>query len=156
MVDDLSALSPWLGEWDGHETGKAGVGVGYRVYRSVVGDRFIEARNTSTFEPQEQNPNGEVHEDLSLFSHDEERATIVLREFHSEGFVITYTLTDQSPTELVFVSEDVQNGPSGLRARLTIALEDEDHFSELFELSPQDKPFEPYISNRWTRRAKPN
>lgn len=55
----------------------------------MVKDRFDELRNTSTSEPQELNPEGKVHEDLGIFSYDENRARIVLREFHSEGFVIT-------------------------------------------------------------------
>jgi hypothetical protein len=152
MADDLAVLASFLGEWDGHETGKAGEGVGHRRYDRVVSGRYIELRGTSTYEPQELNPEGEVHEEVAIFSHDEDRSTIVLREFHSEGFVITYTLTDQSSGDLVFVSEDVENGPAGLRARLTLHLEDDDHFSELFELSQGGGPFERFISNRWTRR----
>src|SRR2546425_215341 len=33
-----------------------------RAYRLVLGDRFIQVRNTSTYLPQEKNPKGEVHE----------------------------------------------------------------------------------------------
>jgi len=71
MAEGLDALTFFLGEWDRDETGKAGVGVGFRTYRRVVGDRFVELRNTSTYQPQELNPDGEVHEDLGIFSYDD-------------------------------------------------------------------------------------
>ncbi len=151
MSGYLAALRPLLGEWDGHTTGRAGVGTGSRVYRSIVADRFIEVRNTSTYEPQELNPDGEVHEELGIFSHDDARATIVFREFHSEGFVITYALESDSDG-LLFVSDEIENGPEGLGARLTLRTGDADRFEEVFELAPAGKPYEVYIRSAWARR----
>ena len=90
----LAQEGPWaplqflVGSWNGEETGAAGIGKGDRVYEFIFGGPFLHARNTSRFPPQEKNPEGEVHEDWSFFSHDRTRDRIVLREFYIEGFVI--------------------------------------------------------------------
>jgi len=98
MVD--SATDPWtplrflVGTWIGESTGQSGKGLGERTAEFALGDRFLIMKNRVAYAPQEKNPKGEVHEDWSLFSHDHARKTIVLREFHGEGFVNQYTLQE--------------------------------------------------------------
>lgn len=144
----------FVGEWDGHETGRAGIGKGDREYSFVLQDKYLHTKNTSTFEPQEKNPEGEVHGDWSFVSFDQGRQKFVLREFHTEGFVIQYTLdsTMADNKTFMFVSESVENAPPGMKARLTIVFKDGDHFTEVFELAFPGKDFVEFLRNEWTRR----
>ncbi len=48
----------FVGSWEGHETGAAGIGKGEREYSFIMNDRFLHAKNRSVFEPQEKNPEG--------------------------------------------------------------------------------------------------
>jgi hypothetical protein len=150
------AFDYFRGQWLGHETGKAGVGKGERTYEYILGGRYLLSRNKSTFEPQEQNPKGEVHEDWAIFSRDKNRNTFVIREFNSEGFVNEFTLDTSSSGEntFVFVSEKSENAPPGLRARLTFKLENENHFTEIFELALPGKDFTVWLQNFWRRVPK--
>jgi hypothetical protein len=63
--------------------------VSIKVVERVLGSRFIQVRNRSTYPPQEKNPKGETHEDIGLFSFDSARKRIVLRQFHVEGSSIS-------------------------------------------------------------------
>ncbi len=147
MAVDLSTLDPLLGAWEGRATGAAGEGVVTREYRRSVGDRFVEVRHRSTYEPQEANPEGEVHEEAGFFYDSGDR--VVFIELHSEGFVIHYSLVDSDP--ITFVSDRVDNGPPGLRARSTLHLESPNRLFEAFELATGDGPFEEFITSRWER-----
>lgn len=66
--------SPWdpirflLGSWTGTGQGQPGTSSVDREYRFVLKDRFVEVRNTSTYEPQEKNPKGDAHEDRGFIS----------------------------------------------------------------------------------------
>ena len=100
-------------EWKG---GAGGV-------RRVLGSRFIQVRNRSTYPPQERNPKGETHEDIGFLSFDSTRKRIVFRQFHVEGFVNQYVLEpNQTPDRLVFITESIENIPAGFRARETCLL----------------------------------
>jgi hypothetical protein len=137
------ALDFFAGAWQGRETGAAGLGTGDRVYAFIM-----------RFDPQEQNPEGEVHEDYSIFSYDKLREKIVLREFHSEGYVNQYVLTasEDEGRRLVFESESIQNLPAGWRARLTLTILDDSNFIEVFELAEPGQDHEELLRNHWTRR----
>jgi hypothetical protein len=147
MPDPLDALRFLLGEWVGRASGAAGAGAVRRSYARVLGDRFIEFRHQSEYAPQDANPEGEVHEEMGLFYHDGSR--IVLREFHAEGFVITYRMWADGG--LVFVSETFENGPPGIRARMTLHPEGHDRMEEVFELAPSGEDFSEFIRNSWKR-----
>ena len=41
-----------------------------REYSFVLKDRFIQISNKAVYAPQENNPKGEVHEDLGFFGYD--------------------------------------------------------------------------------------
>ena len=75
----------------------------------------------------------------------------MLREFHSEGFVIQYIIdTVSSNSErLVFISESAENAPPGLKARMTFELKDENAFTEIFELAFAGKEFSEWLKNYW-------
>jgi hypothetical protein len=152
---------PWrsirfiVGEWAGESDGEPGKGSVERSYRFVLKDKFIEERNVSTYPPQPKNPKGEVHEHRSLISYDRTRKTLVLRQFHQEGFVNQYAM-DPAAAEgrLVFQSEALENVPEGWKARETYEVVSPDEFVETFELSVDGKPFEIYSRARFKRAPK--
>jgi hypothetical protein len=77
---------------------------------------------------------------------------IVLRQFHTEGFVNQYVLDPVSASgKLVLVTEAVENIPAGWRARETYMLTGSDQLEEILEPAPPGKEFEPYSHSRLTR-----
>lgn len=149
----LDVLSYFTGEWEGHETGMAGIGKGTRSYEFIMDGTYLFQKNKSEFKPQGENPEGEVHYDWAFFSYDNFREKYVLREFHSEGYVNQYTLNTLSADNkhFVFVSENLENAPEGMRARVTITIENENEFIEKFELAFPSKEFSEFLKNHWKR-----
>jgi hypothetical protein len=146
-------LQYFVGSWTGVETGKAGIGKGERVYQFILDGNYLFHKNTSTFEPQEKNPDGEVHQDWAFYSFDKIRQKYILREFHSEGFVNQYVLDSLSTDNktMIFVSEAIENIPPGWRARVSFRIQNEDGFHETFELAAPEKDFSIFLENKWTR-----
>jgi hypothetical protein len=151
--DPLHDVRFLVGRWSGSSEGQAGKGVVSRSYEPVLNERFLHERNKSEYAPQAANPKGEVHEHWSLLSYDEIRQTVVLRQFHVEGFVNTYRLTPRQGASkvLVFESEQIENLPGEWRARETYEQVSDDAFTETFELAPPGKPFETYGTTRLRR-----
>ena len=152
--DVWQPLRFFIGKWEGTGEGRPGVSTVEREYRFVLQDKFIEAKNKSVYEPQEDNPKGEVHEDWGLFSYDKGREKFVLRQFHVEGFVNQYvsdSLSEDGKT-LIFVTEDIENIPEGWRARGTYKILGEDEFTETFELAAPELHFETYVVNHFKRK----
>lgn len=151
-TDALSPIASLVGRWTGTTAGQPGNGTVEREYERILGSRFIQVRNRSTYPPQEKNRKGEVHEDIGLFSFDSSRKLIVLRQFHTEGFVNQYVLDPASvPGRLVLITEAIENIPAGWRARETYILTGADQLEEIFELAPPAKEFELYSRSRLTR-----
>ena len=149
----LAILAPLVGRWSGTTEGQPGKGTVEREYERVLGSRFIQVRNRSTYPPQEKNPKGETHEDIGLFSVDSARKRIVLRQFHAEGFVNQYVMEPDSKADrLVLTTEAIENIPPGWRARETYLLTGSDQLEEIFELAAPGKDFELYSRNRLTRK----
>ena len=151
--DELHDVRFLVGRWQGSSEGQAGTGVVNRSYEPVLGERFLHERNKSEYPPQAANPKGEVHEHWSFLSYDKIRKTVVLRQFHVEGFVNTYRLTPRQGSRkvLVFESEEIDNLPGEWRARETYEQISDDEFTETFELAPPGKPFETYGKTRLRR-----
>jgi len=156
-ADPWAPLRFLVGSWDGHETGAAGIGRGDRTYEFLFDGKYLLARNVSRFDPQPQNPKGEVHQDWAFFSYDQQRKRIVLREFHSEGFFNQYVLDEAGVANgrFVFDAESLENSPPGWRARVTIMVESKDDFEEIFEMARPGQDLKPLLKNRWTRRTPP-
>lgn len=141
-----------VGKWEGTAKGQPGTGRSAREYRFVLKDRYIEIRNVSTYPPQEKNPKGEVHEDWGMISFDRGRKRLVLRQFHTEGFVNQFVAdTATAGGGLRFVSESIENIPPGYRARETYELTGTDGFVERFEIADPGKDFVVYSETRFTR-----
>ncbi len=153
-VEDMwTQLNFLAGEWQGTGSGQPGTSQVERTYQFILNDHFIEVRNKSTWAPTSENPQGEVHQDLGLISYDKSRKVFVLRQFHVEGFVNQYVLSDLAPDgkTIVFTSESIENIPAGWRARETYQVASPDEFSEVFELAAPGKDFEVYSTSRLKR-----
>ena len=152
--DVWEPLRFFVGSWEGKGEGRPGDSKAERVYEFVLQGKFLEAKNKSIYEPQDLNPKGEVHEDWGLFSYDQGRKKIVFRQFHAEGFVNQYVLDSLSADckTLVFVTESIENIPSGWRARETYKILNKDEFTETFELAAPEKDFEVYIESHFKRK----
>jgi len=150
--DPLAPLDFLIGKWTSRSEGQPGEGTGEREYVRVLGTRFVQARNVATYPPQAKNPKGERHEDIGLFSFDNARKKLVLRQFHVEGFVNQY-LADlpAKPGVLVFTTEAIENIPPGWRARETYTVLGPDEIEEVFELAEPGKDFELYSRTRLKR-----
>ena len=152
-----STPDPWLnmrflaGTWAGTSTGQPGNGTVSRTYEFVLGGKFLQVRNTSTYVPQEKNPKGEVHEDWGMVSYDSARKKLIFRQFHIEGFVNQYVLQSETRETIIFVSEAIENIPAGWRARETYRVIGQDQFVERFELAEPGKDFELYSETRFRR-----
>jgi hypothetical protein len=145
----------FVGTWEGVGKGKPGDSRVEREYQFVLGDKFLEVKNKSVFEPQEKNPEGEIHEDWGLISYDKIREKFVLREFFVEGFVNQYMLDSLSTDgkTIVFQTEAIENLPAGWRAKLRITKLNKDEFVEYFDLAAPGKEFGCYMENHLTRRG---
>jgi hypothetical protein len=150
---------PWqplrflLGRWEGAVQGESGNGTVVRSYEFMLGNRFIEERNVSTYPAQAKNRKGEVHEHRGFFSYDKLRRKLVLRQFHQEGFVNTYVFNpaESTSTVLVFDSESFENLDSGFKARETYEVYSSDEFIETFEVAEPGKALDLYSRTRFTR-----
>jgi hypothetical protein len=152
VPDPLAPLAGLVGTWVGTSEGQPGKGTVERHYERVWNARYIRVRNRSVYRPQEKNPKGETHEDEGWFSFDRGRKLIVFRQFHLEGFVNQYVGNIAStPKTIVFVTEAIENLPSGWRARETYVLLGPDEFEEVFELAEAGQQFEVYSRSRFKR-----
>jgi hypothetical protein len=129
-----------------------GAGEVERQYEWVLGSRFVQVRNRSTYPPQERNTKGETHEDLGFLSFDSGWKRLVFWQFHVEGFVNQYLLeTNSTPDRLVWISEAIENIPAGFRAREIYVFSGPDHLEEIFEIAEPGTDFELYSRSRLTR-----
>ncbi len=154
--DPWKPLRPLLGSWKGESKGQPGTGTSERTYAFALRERFVQAKNTTTYVPTEKTPKGEVHEDLGFFSFDRAKQKLVLRQFHVEGFVNTYELESVSADDrtLVFVTTAIENIAPGWRGRETYTLIGDDAFTEKFELAEPGKEFAVYSEARFTRQRR--
>ena len=138
----------FVGSWNGKGGGEPGIGEYERNYQFILNKRFIEIKNKSTYPPTEKYPKGEVHEDIGYFSYDKVRHCFVLRQFHIEGFVNQFRLDSISADgkRIVFISEAIENIPTGWRAKETYQLISDNEFSETFELAAPNKGFDKYTA----------
>lgn len=141
----------FVGIWKGSGQGQPGTSGVERKYQFVLNHKFLFVQNKSVYDPQEKNPQGEIHEDLGLISYDRARETFVFRQFHVEGFVNHYILEKiaEDGQTISFVIEAIGNISPGRKAREGYQILGTDEFIEVFELAPPDKGFEVYTENHF-------
>ena len=103
----LSALDPFIGRWQGTSEGQPGKGTVEREYTRMLNSRFVQVKNRSVYPAQEKNPKGETARRSRVFSvWTRSRKRIVFRQFHVEGFVNQYVMEPATADRtLVFVTE---------------------------------------------------
>ncbi|MBA4408119.1 MAG: hypothetical protein C0397_01690 [Odoribacter sp.] len=145
-VDPWIPFKSFIGEWTVQGGGEPGTGTYERSYRFILNNKFIEVRNKSIYPPSASNAKGEVHEDLGYMSYDRALKKFRLRQFHIEGFVNEYLLDSISPDQkmMVFVTESIENIPSGWKAKETYRVLSENELEETFELAEPGKDYAVY------------
>ena len=163
MKDEANKTAdPWetfryfLGQWRGIGSGNPGESQVEREYKLVLNEQFIQIINRSVYEPQERNPDGEVHEDIGFLSFDRSRQRYILREFHVEGYVNQYLLEDGDTARqtLVLRTEAIENIPPGWQARTTYGILGENEFRETFDLAGPGQELSCYITNEFKRKQR--
>lgn len=147
---ELGPLEWLLGTWRGTAEGAPGKGEQTRRYELILQGRFIMGTNRTVWQPTEAHGEGEVHEDISLFSWDRGAKRAVLHVFYVERFVAEHVGEQLAPNVWRFTSERVQNGPPGMRSRETF-----EHRGDLlvsrFELASGQKDFALYTTETLRR-----
>ncbi len=153
----LERMSFLLGEWRGVGEGKWGQSASERSYSSVFDGTFIQGQGRSVYPRQEKNPAGEIHQTIDLYSFDQNRKTVVLRQFDNEGFVTTYYLNLESLTgdKMEFVAEHLENVPASWRARVTFQTGEDGELLEHFDLDTATGAFQRYLTTRFYRVSEP-
>lgn len=146
-ADPWEKMRFFVGSWEGTGKGTPGTSRIKRHYEFILKGQFLSASNTATFAPQEKNPKGETHEDLGIIGYDGARGKFVVREFHGEGYFNRYVLEDSSDDgkTMVFTTESIENGPPGMRARITLRVVNDNEFTETFELAFSGGELEPCV-----------
>ena len=154
--DVWAPLRYFVGEWEGTATSHASKGRATCEGRFMFNGAFLRLESRNVFAPGEQMPQGLTREDLGIFSYDRERKTLVLRQFHGEGFVNQYVLDSLSMdgTTIVFVSERLENFPPGWRAKVQFEIFDRNEFVELYKLAPPGGELEVYSETHVTRKGR--
>jgi hypothetical protein len=147
-------LKFFVGKWEGRGKGKPGTSKIEREYQFVLNNKYLNVQSRSIYNPQPNNPKGEIHEEWGMISFDNSRKQFVFRQFHVEGFVNQYVTTSISMDgkAIVFTSEGIENIPGGWRARETYKIISPDEFIETFELAGPGKDFDIYSEGRLTRK----
>jgi hypothetical protein len=117
---------------------------------------YIVAENQSSFPVSENKPRGEVHRDFSVMSFNSNDSSIVLREFHVEGFANIYLLNKDLSTDrmFVFITREIENNPGNWIAKLVIEKISDNEFIEYFKIAADGKNFKPLLENHWIKVEK--
>jgi hypothetical protein len=91
-----------------------------------------------------------------MLSYDRLRKALVLRQFHTEGFVnqYAYMTTAGATRQIVFESEAFENLESTWRAREIYDILGPDEFTETFQLAEPGKDFQTYSKNHFKRAGR--
>jgi hypothetical protein len=144
----------WLaGEWRGIGDGKPGHSAAERRIDVVLEGRYLRVVGRSVYPKQDDNPNGEIHEEIDIWSFDKDRDALVLRQFDNLGFVTTYVWDRKASGErkVVLNAEQLENVPAGWRARYTLTFMPPDEYHEMLELATDGQALRPYVKSRFLR-----
>jgi hypothetical protein len=131
----LKKLEVLIGKWSGHGAGFGHTSDVEHEFEFVLQGKFIRSV-THSVAHDDAGEVVEVHEDLGMFSYDPDRETIILREFYTEGYVITYVMKEgDKPGEgFVFTSEETE-GTGGLQAQLRLDMLSQDEYQMFLDLA---------------------
>jgi len=144
----------FAGNWQGVGEGRFGSSNVEREYRFIMGGTFLLGTNKSTYEKQEKNPKGEVHDNWDIISYDKQRRQFVFRQFHAEGIVNQFVLDSLDPHKgkFEFVSEATENFGNGWRAKEWYEILNKNEFTETFSLAAPGEEFQVFVTNHFKRK----
>ena len=142
-----------IGKWEGSGAGKFGDSKIEQEYEYLMGGTYIIGKNRSTYEEQEKNPEGEIHDHWDIISYYKVKAKYVFRQFHAEDVINTF-----SPDSLIaaqgileFESVWIENFIEGWKAKEVYKKINENEFVEIFYLAAPGKEYAEYIRNTFKR-----
>ena len=152
--DIWKPLRPFIGQWAGTGSGNSGTSTVETKFGFVFNETYLHVTTKAVFEPQEKNPEGEIHEDLGYISYDRGRDKFVFRQFHVEGFINHYVLDSVSADgkTIVFTTESLENAPPGMSARVTYTLAGPDELNSAFDLAFPGKELSCFSQNVFKRK----
>jgi hypothetical protein len=142
------------GIWEGRGDGMNGISSVTQEYRFILNGKFLRMTTKSVFKPQEKNPEGEVHEDIGIFSYDGSREKFILRGFYVEGFVNQYVgehISEDGNT-LTFLTEHIENAPPGTKAKLIFQKISETELEQSFFVAWPEREFSCFSVNTLKRK----
>lgn len=150
-INSLKAFEFLIGNWQGVEGGVAGDGIGFRSYTWELNKNYIMHKNASHFPRSDKKPRGEVHRDIAVMSYNSNDSSVVLREFHVEGFTNIYLLDklQSNDSTFTFVTREIENNPANWKARLTLKKVSKSEFTEIFEITGENGKFKEWLRNHW-------
>lgn len=153
-TDPWETLSFLEGTWTGTGDGMSGTSTVEVKFEFVLGGKFLKVTTRSVFEPQEKNPKGEVHEDIGFISYNQAREVFVFRAFYIEGFVNTYVLSENPDdgNTLTFITEHVEGGPPGTKAKLVFTKKDDGSLEEGFFVAFGGQEYGCFSTNQLTKQ----
>ena len=142
-----------IGKWEGKGTGKFGDSKIEREYKYLMGAAYIIGKNKSTYEKQEKNPEGEIHDHWDIISYDKVRAKYFFRQFHAEDITNTFSLDSINAAKgiLEFESESIENFREGWRAKEVYKIINEDEFIEIFYLASPGNEYTEFVRSSFKR-----
>ena len=142
-----------VGKWEGTGTGKFGNSKIKREYKYLMGGTYIIGKNKSTYEVQEKNPKGEIHDNWDIISYDKVGVKYVIRQFHAEDITNTFSLDSTKAFNgiLEFESESIENFIDGWKAKEVYKIINENEFIEIFYLAAPGKEYSEYVRNTFKR-----
>jgi|SRR3990172_1653514 len=151
--DVWNPLQFLIGKWEGRGEGKFGSSTVERKYKFIMGGTFILGLNNSFYEKQEKNPEGEIHDNWDIFSYDKGKKKYMLRQFHAEDIVNTYSMDSSLAAEgkIELITESIENFGTGWKAKEVYEVINENEFIEIFYLAPPGKDFTEYVRNTFKR-----
>lgn len=142
-----------IGKWEGSGTGKFGDSKIEREYEYLMGGTYIIGKNRSTYEEQEKNPEGEIHDHWDIISYNKVKAKYVFRQFHAEDIINTFILDSLNAAQgiLEFESVWIENFIEGWKAKEVYKIINENEFIEIFYLASPGKEYSEYVRNTFKR-----
>jgi hypothetical protein len=153
--DGLAEIRWLIGDWQGRGQGDPGTSTSERHIEAILDGKYLRVNGRSVYPQQERNPKGEIHAEMDLWSYDRARKTLVLRQFDTLGFVVTYIVdrTASSTDRWVLNAEHLENVPQGWRARYIYVRKSPTEYEETLELDADGKGFKPYVTNQFVKVA---
>lgn len=145
----LEPLRFLLGDWQAEGGGRPGEATGGFTFASSLQDHVIVRTNYAEYPATADKPSSR-HDDLMVV-YTTESGEIRAEYYDSEGHVIRYVGSTNSPNEVTLVSEALSGAP---RFRLNYKLAADGVLAGRFEVAPPGKPesFGPYLS--WASRRR--